>query len=298
MNTDKRLEPGTRIRLKGWGLPPRYATIVQSTFRKMPVGWVIVETDDGSRELVHALRGDSSARTPDPFRSRRARLPLHPPRTSGRRRAARFFHGANMPQPTTKNGLPMFAALSALQKCIRRGLEREAMQFAVELISTSKSFHAAVCNRLEVIGHEDIGDPLAVLFVRTACEQARAWHDKPGESRLAIGNAIRLLCRAPKSREGCHFAAAVGLASELEGYVPSIPDWALDMHTTAGKRRGRGIDHFLAESALLVPPAEKNAYADEAARLWRLKARRRPGDKSSGRHEDYDNQDDGEPRLL
>jgi hypothetical protein len=49
-----------------------------------------------------------------------------------------------MPQPTTKNGLPMFAALSALQKCIRRGIERESMQFAVELMHSSKSMAAAV----------------------------------------------------------------------------------------------------------------------------------------------------------
>jgi hypothetical protein len=58
MNTDERFEPGTRIRLKGCGLPgarPRFATIVQNSFRKMPVGWVIAETD-GCRELVHADR--------------------------------------------------------------------------------------------------------------------------------------------------------------------------------------------------------------------------------------------------
>jgi hypothetical protein len=29
---------------------------VQSSFSKMPVGWVIAETDDGCRELVHADR--------------------------------------------------------------------------------------------------------------------------------------------------------------------------------------------------------------------------------------------------
>jgi hypothetical protein len=41
------------------GLPgarPRLATIVQSSFRKCPVGWVIAETDNGCRELVHADR--------------------------------------------------------------------------------------------------------------------------------------------------------------------------------------------------------------------------------------------------
>jgi hypothetical protein len=58
-----------------------------------------------------------------------------------------------MAQPVTKGGI-LFVALSALQKCIRRGLEWEAME-------------------------------LAVLFVRTACEQARRWFEagKIGEAR-------------------------------------------------------------------------------------------------------------------
>jgi hypothetical protein len=63
MITDERFEPGTRIRLKGCGLPgarPRFATIVQNSFRKMPVGWVIAETDDGCRGAAArgSLRGD------------------------------------------------------------------------------------------------------------------------------------------------------------------------------------------------------------------------------------------------
>ena len=36
--------------------------------------------------------------------------------------------------PDTKNGLPATAAVSATQKAIRRGMEREAMEFAVELM--------------------------------------------------------------------------------------------------------------------------------------------------------------------
>jgi hypothetical protein len=32
--------------------------------------------------------------------------------------------------PDTRNGLPAMACVSAMQKCIRRGMEREAMEFA------------------------------------------------------------------------------------------------------------------------------------------------------------------------
>lgn len=46
--------------------------------------------------------------------------------------------------PDTKNDLNAMTCLSALQKAIRRGLEREAMEFAVELMHTSKAFHSMV----------------------------------------------------------------------------------------------------------------------------------------------------------
>ena len=189
--------------------------------------------------------------------------------------------------PATKNNLPSMGCVSAMQKCIRRNMPREAMEFAVELMHTSKGFHTMVCNRLEVIAHEDIdsvGAPWIVPYVAATVAQSKARYDKdpnnPGEARLMVGNIIRLLCAAPKSREGCHFAAAIGLRSVLEGYAPTIPDWANDMHTIVGKAKRRGIEHFRDESAKLVPPQKggKDKYEDEAYRLWTLK--RRPAQAS------------------
>ncbi|MCP1831486.1 MULTISPECIES: hypothetical protein [unclassified Bradyrhizobium] len=58
--------------------------------------------------------------------------------------------------PATRNGLPSMACVSAMQKCVRRGMEREAMEFAVELMHTSKAFASMVCKRLQIISHEDI----------------------------------------------------------------------------------------------------------------------------------------------
>lgn len=182
--------------------------------------------------------------------------------------------------PPTKNGLAAMGCLSALQKCIRRGLELEAMRFAVELHRTSKAFASMVANRLEIISHEDIDTlaaPWIVPYVATACAQARAWYDpaKLGKSRMAIGNAIRLMARAPKSREGDHFHVAAGLAAELEGYVPQIPDWANDGHTLAGRRQGRGLEYFRTVSTQLHPaPAQPDQYEAEAYRLWELKLAR------------------------
>ena len=156
-------------------------------------------------------------------------------------------------------------------------MEREAMEFAVELIHTSKAFLSMVCKRLEIISHEDIdtqANPAIVPFVAAAVAQAMRRYDaeKIGKSRMAIGNAIRLMCRAVKSREGDHFHAAIGLRAQLEGFVPTIPDWANDQHTLAGRKLGRGLDHFRREGAKLIPPpTADDPYEDEAYRLWTIK---------------------------
>jgi len=87
-----------------------------------------------------------------------------------------------------------------------------------------------------------------------------------------IGNAIRMMARAPKSCAGCHFAAAIGLRSPLEGFAPTIPNFANDQHTLAGKKLGCGIDHFRTEGARLVPPpTQPDAFEDGAYRLWTIK---------------------------
>ncbi|MGX9431090.1 MULTISPECIES: hypothetical protein [Bradyrhizobium] len=87
-----------------------------------------------------------------------------------------------------------------------------------------------------------------------------------------IGNAIRMMCRSPKSRAGYHFAAAIGLRSSLEGLAPEIPDWALDQHTLKGRAMARGLDHFRTEGAKLIPPpTADDPYEGEAYRLWALK---------------------------
>ncbi|WP_130211793.1 hypothetical protein [Bradyrhizobium genosp. SA-3] len=135
-----------------------------------------------------------------------------------------------------------------MQKAIRRSMEKEAMEFAVELMHTSKAFHSMVCNRLEVICHEDLDTlaaPHVFPFVTASLAASRDRYSKSiGEARLMIGNVIRMMCRSPKSRAGCHFAAAIGLRSSLEDFAPTIPDWANDQHTLAGRKLGRGLDHF------------------------------------------------------
>ena len=101
--------------------------------------------------------------------------------------------------PQTTHDLDAMTCLSALQKAIRRGMEREAMEFAIELMHTSRAFHSMVCNRLEVICHEDLDTlaaPWVVPFVATAVAQSSERYGKSiGEARLMVGNCIRIMCR-------------------------------------------------------------------------------------------------------
>src|SRR5439155_25440964 len=134
----------------------------------------------------------------------------------------------------TRHQLDPYECVSAMQKYIRRGMEREAMDVACEMINTSQSACSWVCKRLQVISHEETdvhADPRIVPFVRVACQQARELYEEndPGLARMVVGNAIRLMSRAKKSREGDHFQAAIGLANLLNRIPPpKIPDWTLD----------------------------------------------------------------------
>src|SRR5258707_4953269 len=87
---------------------------------------------------------------------------------------------------------------------------------------------------------------------------------------LILGFALSAVVQAVVS----HFAAAIGLRSMLEDFVPTIPDWANDHRTLAGRKLGRGLDHFRKEGAkLFPPPTADDPYEDEAYRLWQIKQR-------------------------
>ena len=66
----------------------------------------------------------------------------------------------------TQNGYDLYELLSALQKCIRRGLEEQAVYFAVELDGFNPT---ALWNRLKIIASEDIGaaNPIMPILVET-----------------------------------------------------------------------------------------------------------------------------------
>ncbi len=54
--------------------------------------------------------------------------------------------------------------------------------------------------------------------------------------------------------------------------LPDMPDYAKDMHTVAGKRMGRGIDHFLKNLVMDPKSDEPDPYEGPALELWKGQA--------------------------
>jgi replication-associated recombination protein RarA len=189
------------------------------------------------------------------------------------------------PIQRTVNGYDPFEVCSAIQKCIRRGLERDAMLWCLEMAHTSKAYYSWMLSRLRVVAHEDIGlaAPAVVQFVLASTVTAYDMYDKQGW-RIMFGNCVRALCRAVKSREGDHFVWV--MLHEWNASGPgAIPDAALDQHTRRGKAMGRGIEHFLDVGTQLDNPSPDDLYRDEAYALKR-------------QHAQVDDPDDDEPSVA
>jgi hypothetical protein len=175
------------------------------------------------------------------------------------------------PIPTQK-GYQVSEVISALQKEIRRAKEREAVFWAYELCP---QYEAYLWRRLLVIVHEDIGvaNPLLLLMVpelRSQYFEFRSSPGKDGAARMVLTNLVVLMCRSPKSRLADELKTIVCDDRE-RGLRLEIPDYAVDKHTLRGKRKGRGMEHWLKEGCLLAPPpSESNGqYREEAEERWR-----------------------------
>lgn len=160
-------------------------------------------------------------------------------------------------ETTTPGGYKTGEVASALQKCIRRGLEQDALFWATEL--DLAGFGEYVWKRLRIMTSEDVGlaEPGLAADIRALYDN---WLDQRkkkdvihGPERLFLVHAVIRLARARKSRLVDH-----ALIVLYEGPRPlrEIPDFALDRHTGRGRQRRRGWRHFWEHGAHLAQPAE------------------------------------------
>lgn len=167
----------------------------------------------------------------------------------------------------TTRGYDFGEVSSAMQKAIRRGDTAHAGYWALELFASGYGHY--VWKRLLTISAEDcwgiitrevkaLHDSYALINKGVPAAKARG--------RIFISKAVILLCAAKKSRDADHLQNLLydqikgidpdKLAEDLRqapDYVP-IPDYAFDVHTQAGRRKGRTkAEFFQAELAALQP---------------------------------------------
>lgn len=157
----------------------------------------------------------------------------------------------------TRNGYACDEVISALQKCIRRGLEEEACMFAYELYLTSPELEDKLWSRLLTISVEDVGmgNPMASVIMNNLNQMRREFDYQAVDRPLFFVHAIRVLCSSSKDRSSDVLKNLVMKRIE-NGDLSEIPDFALDMHTRRGQEMGRDVHHFLNEASKVVPELE------------------------------------------
>jgi replication-associated recombination protein RarA len=154
----------------------------------------------------------------------------------------------------TKSGLEADLVISALQKTIRRGEEQLACRLAYDLYRTSSFHEEKMWNRLLVISVEDIGfgNTDAPQFIKTMNDLRKEYAYDDGDRPIFFIHAIRFLCHCKKERTSDHIKNII-MKEFAEGYVPEIPDYAVDMHTIKGRAMGRDVFYFLDEASKVSP---------------------------------------------
>lgn len=154
-------------------------------------------------------------------------------------------------QLKTQNDLNFYHVSSAFQKCVRRGMEKEALWYGTELFISGYEEYAWF--RIMVMCSEDVGlaNPNLIVQIHSLHQTYSIFKkkkNKHGPERLPFMNALLLLIRSSKSRIVDNILCEqFFLRESIE--QPEYPDFVFDMHTREGKRMGRGNEHFYEESA-------------------------------------------------
>ena len=155
----------------------------------------------------------------------------------------------------TYHGYPADHVISALQKEIRRGNTENAALLAYEMIITSPAMEDYLWYRLKVISVEDVGfgEPMAPVLIQSLFEMTSACDRAVGERRLYAIHAVHYLCKCEKDRSSDEMINWIIQSSNSGTALPVIPDYALDMHTAAGQKKGRGRRFFFEEASRISP---------------------------------------------
>jgi replication-associated recombination protein RarA len=178
--------------------------------------------------------------------------------------------------PPTVNGYEWAEVVSAMQKCIRRGQEEDALYWATELDKSGYGQH--VWRRLLIITSEDVGlaEPHLPAQVRALYDN---WLDfkkaKKNAENMFIVHAVMILARAKKSR-AVDNALVINYLEQPEWR--EVPDVAIDKHTLRGKRMGRGFEHFISEGSVVTneDTSVDDPYKERAFEIFLRSEKKQP----------------------
>lgn len=180
----------------------------------------------------------------------------------------------------TIRGYQFFEVSSAMQKAIRRSDARLAGYWAIELFESNYSTY--VWKRLVTISAEDcagiITKEVLALYQGFMMINKRAPKGKV-KGRIFIAKAVILLCAATKSRDADHLTNLIydrmgvdekALEADLDAARANpepIPDYAFDVHTQAGRKRGKTKDDFFRDEFDALKPRQNGLFDGDVEKL-------------------------------
>lgn len=167
----------------------------------------------------------------------------------------------------TLHNFPADEVISALQKEIRRGHSENAALLAYEMLSTSAELEEYLWGRLQVISVEDVGfgNVSAPVLIETLYQMHQRLPRPRGDRYLFAIHGVRFLCQCQKERGSDDLLNWMSRT----GALPTIPDYAIDMHTQRGQELGRDYRHFLEVASQVSPevPDRDTTYLDRLKAL-------------------------------
>ena len=170
----------------------------------------------------------------------------------------------------TIGGYDFFESSSAMQKAIRRADVRVAGFFALELWSSGHRDY--VWRRLFTISAEDcfgiITKEVEALWQGHELVNKKSIEPK---GRIFVSKAVILLCECKKSRDADHLQNFIYDKNDLdvEAWIEDvrchpipIPAYTYDIHTKAGKKRGRTKEDFFRDEYEALHPRVPGLFDD------------------------------------
>jgi hypothetical protein len=185
----------------------------------------------------------------------------------------------------TLRDYPLDEVMSDLQKCVRRGREREAVFIVRELVDSG--FVRYLWRRLMIVASEECSNDIALCAhigqLAKNAELATSGFTKLRNSIIET-QAVIALCRAAKSREACDATCAICYMMK-SGFRIKLHPASVDKHTKRGKEMGKSVVDFKNEGRYVA--GEQDATKDPMVRndwesvLWGTKQPHvgRPGEE-------------------